>query len=95
MVNTFTEKREPVKVKSGVENMETPVSVCSLFISCLSSMSALHSIGGCERNDGSIPDVHGKDQVGGESKDKDKYKDKISANIRMVVSPKIKIKITQ
>jgi len=25
----------PVKVKSGVENMETPVSVCSLFISCM------------------------------------------------------------
>ena len=95
MVNTFTEKREPVKVKSGVENMETPVSVCSLFISCLSNVSALHSIGGCERNNGRIPDVHDKDQVGGESKDKDKYKDKICANIRMVVGPKIKMKTRQ
>ena len=36
-----------------------------------------------------------KDQVGGESKDKDKYKDKICANIRMVVGPKIKMKIRQ
>ena len=32
-----------------------------------------------------------KDQVGGASKDKDKYKDKICANKRMAVSPKIKI----
>ena len=36
-----------------------------------------------------------KDQVGVESKDKDKYKDEIRANIRMVVSPKIKMKLRQ
>ena len=39
----LNEKREPVKVKSGVENVETPVSVCSLFISLLHSMLALRT----------------------------------------------------